>query len=79
MDNDPQASAQVTRRPRTAILNALTPDEKATYRRWACAVLACYCLLLVGIAVLTNQSAASSVDEVAQASAQRDSPIGAGR
>jgi hypothetical protein len=47
MDAYRQASGRMTRGPRTAILMASTPEERTTHRRWACAVLACYCLLFV--------------------------------
>jgi hypothetical protein len=40
---------------------ASTPEERATFRRWARIVLACYCLVLVWgcIAILANRSAAT--------------------
>jgi hypothetical protein len=81
MDTFRQAAAHTTRRPRTAILQALTPEEKATYRRWARIVLACYCLvsILGCIAVLRNYSAANSDDRLAQTSPPRNIPIRAGR
>jgi cytochrome c-type biogenesis protein CcmH/NrfG len=81
MDTFHQAAAHTTRRPRTAILQALTPEEKATYRRWARIVLACYCLVLIWgcITVLGNYSTANSGDQLAQATTQRNSTTRAGR
>jgi hypothetical protein len=81
MDSFRQPAAYTTRRPRTAILQASTPEEKATYRRWARLVLAGYCLVLIwgGIAVLRNHSAANSHDRLAQTSPQRNIPTRAGR
>jgi hypothetical protein len=78
-DSGREASAQATRRPRTAILNALNPEETTTYRRWARTMLACYCLLLACIAMLASQSAANQNDQVAHASSQKNSPTGAGQ
>lgn len=81
MDTYPQHSARMLRAPRTTILKALTPEERATYRRWACAVLACYCSLFVWgcIAVLANHSIASSDNLVAQTSLQKNFPTQTGR
>jgi len=42
-------------------------------------MLACYCLLLAGIAMLASQSAANQNDQVAHASSQKNSPTGAGQ
>jgi hypothetical protein len=81
MDIFRATAAPTTRRPRTAILQALTPEEKATYSRWARIVLACYSLVLISgcIAVLGNYSTANSDDQLAQASSQRNIPTRAGR
>ena len=61
---------------RTAIFEASSPEEKATHRRWARAVLAFYCSLfaLVGIIILASHSAQDPNDQVAQASLQKSSP-----
>jgi hypothetical protein len=81
MDSFHQPAAYTTRKPRTAILQALTPEEKATYRRWARIVLAGYCLALIGgcVEILRNDSAANSPDRLAQTSPQRNIPTSAGR
>jgi hypothetical protein len=81
MDIFRQPAAHTTRRPRTAILQALTPEETATYRRWARLVLACYCLVLIGgcIAVLRNYPAANPDDRLAQTLPQRNIPTPVGR
>ena len=81
MDTYRQASAHLIRGPRTAILKASTPEERATYRRWACTVLACYCLVFVwyGIAFLANHSTENPDNKVAQASSQKNFPTPAGR
>ena len=80
MDTFHQAAAHTARRPRTAILQALTPEEKATYGRWARSVLACYCIMILGgIAVLGHYSTANSDDRLAQASSQGNIPTRAGR
>jgi hypothetical protein len=81
MDTYRQASAHMIRNPRTAILRASTPEERATYRRWACTVLACYCLLFVWgyIAVLANHSIANSGNQAARASSQKNFSTRAGR
>jgi hypothetical protein len=76
MDTYRQASTHIIRGSRSAILNASTPEEGATYRRWACTVLACYCLLLVSgcIVVLTNHSTANSDDQAARTFSQSNFP-----
>jgi hypothetical protein len=80
MDSYRQASAHIIRGPRTAILKAATPEESATYRRWACIVLACYCLAIVwGIAVLANYSTLDPDNQMAQPSSQKNFSTGAGR
>ena len=71
-----QASAHVVRGPRTAILKASTPEESATYRRWARIVLACYGLVFVWgcIAVLADHSTANPDSKLTQASSQTEFP-----
>jgi hypothetical protein len=80
MDTFHQAAAHTTRRPRTAILQALTPEEKATYSRWARSVLTCYCIVTLGcIAVLGHYSTANPDDRIAQASSPTNIPTRTGR
>jgi hypothetical protein len=76
-----QVSAHVTRGPRTAILKASTPEERATYRRWARIVLACYGLVFVWgcIAVLADHSTANPDSKLTQASSQTEFPNLSGR
>jgi hypothetical protein len=81
MDVYRQASGRMIRGPRTVISMASTPEERTTHRRWACAVLACYCLLLVCgcITALANHSTKNSDGQVAHASSQKNFPTQAGR
>jgi hypothetical protein len=67
-----QAAPDTTRITKAAVLRALTPEEKAAYRRWARIVLTFYCLVLIGvcIAVLRSYSTANSDGQLAQASPQ---------
>jgi hypothetical protein len=76
MDTYRQASTHIIRGSRSTILNASTPEDRATYRRWAWIVLACYCLLLVWgcIVVQANHSTASSDDQAARTSSQKNFP-----
>jgi hypothetical protein len=81
MDTYRQASSHMNRGLRTTILKASTPEERATYRRWARSVLACYCLLFVSgcIAVLANHSIANPDNKSAQALSQENVSAQAGR
>jgi len=69
MDTYSQDSAHRTNGPTHAVLRAPTREEKVTHRRWARAVLAFYCSLLVlgGIAVQASRSSVNSNDTVARA------------
>jgi hypothetical protein len=64
MDTYSQDSAHTTGRPATF----QTPEDKATHRRWARAVLAFHCSLFVlgGIAILANYSGTNSSNLVVQ-------------
>jgi hypothetical protein len=68
-------SAHITCRPRTAIAMALSSEERATYRRWAWAVVTCYCALfaLGCLAVVANHSSTNSDNQVAQTALQMSS------
>lgn len=81
MDTYRHDSAHITCAPRIAAFAASSPEEKATHRRWARAVLAFYCALsaLVGIAILTSHTVADPNDQLAQASLQKNSPARAGQ
>jgi hypothetical protein len=81
MAPDRQTFTPIIRGSRTAVFNASTPEDRATYRRWARAVLACYCLVLVSgcIAALANHSAASPDSQIAQASSHKNSQSQSGR
>jgi hypothetical protein len=81
MDTDRQTSARMIRGPRIAILDASRPEDRATYRRWARAVLAFYGLVLAWgcVAILANHSTANLDNQVAQASSQKNSSSQGGR
>jgi hypothetical protein len=61
-------SAPILRGTRASILAASTPEDRATYRRWARIVLAFYCTLVVsgGIALVVQHPSAASRDPGAQ-------------
>jgi hypothetical protein len=77
MDTNRQAFTHIIRRSGSAMLNPSTPEDRATYKRWARIVLACYCLLFVSgcIVVLANHSTANSYDQAARTSSQKNFPI----
>ena len=74
MDSSRQDFTHTIRGSRSAMLSAATPEDRVTHRRWARAVLACYCLLLVSgcIVVLANHSTAKSNDQAALTSSQKN-------
>jgi hypothetical protein len=76
MNSYREASTHVIRGPRTAILKASTPEERATYGRWARIVLACYGVVFVWgcIAVLADRSIANPDSKLTQALSQTEFP-----
>jgi hypothetical protein len=77
MDDYRQDCGHISNGLTANILKALTPEEKATHRRWTRAVLGFYCsllLLLGGMAILANHWNANSNSVMAQVSTPRKAP-----
>jgi hypothetical protein len=70
MDTYREDSARTSR-----FANVVAPEDAATHRRWARAMLGFYCtlILLVGVAIFASQLTGDSSNRIAQAST-RQSP-----